>query len=174
MQKRRSLALVVAAVLAVEPAVAIQAPAQAPPTFAVGTSAVAIDVVVRDKKGRLVKDLTAADFEIVEDGAKQQVESFTVVARRREAPRGRRPATRRPSARPRAAAVPTTETPDAGRPRPRLRPHVGRGATRPARRPHLPLRPAARATSWASSRSTSPPASRTSPPTPTASAPRST
>ena len=85
MQKRRSLALVVAAVLAVEPAVAFQAPAQAPPTFAVGTSAVAIDVVVRDKKGRLVKNLTAADFEIVEDGAKQQVESFTVVARGAEA-----------------------------------------------------------------------------------------
>ena len=84
MQKRRSLALAVAAVLAVEPAVAFQAPAQ-PPTFAVGTSAVAIDVVVRDKKGRLVKNLTAADFEIVEDGAKQQVESFTVVARGAEA-----------------------------------------------------------------------------------------
>jgi VWFA-related protein len=116
MQKRRSLAFVLTAVIAADPALALRAPAQAPPTFAVGTSAVAIDVVVRDKKGRLVKDLTAADFEVVEDGAKQQVESFTVVARGAEAlpepestPEAVPPAAA-PAAEP--SAVPTTEAPD--------------------------------------------------------------
>lgn len=116
MRNQRSLALVVATALAVEPALAFQAPGQAPPTFPVGTSAVAIDVVVRDKKGRLVRDLTAADFEIVEDGAKQQVESFTVVARGAEAlsepetvPEAA-PAATPPAAA--APAVPTTEAPD--------------------------------------------------------------
>jgi VWFA-related protein len=115
MQKRTSLVFVLTAVLAADPALALQAPAQAPPTFAVGTSAVAIDVVVRDKKGRLVRNLTAADFEIVEDGAKQQVESFTVVARgaealsEAEAPETP-PAAPAPPAEP--ASVPTIETPD--------------------------------------------------------------
>ena len=52
-----------------------------PPTFEVGTSAVALDVVVRDKKGKIVKDLTQADFEVFEDGAKQQVETFSVISR---------------------------------------------------------------------------------------------
>ncbi len=76
--------VILAAALAAPPA---PAPAQtpAPPTFAVGTSSVAIDVVVRDKKGQLVKDLTQADFELSEDGQKQQVASFVVIARGVEA-----------------------------------------------------------------------------------------
>src|SRR5512143_4252016 len=94
MLRPRPSAVVLAALLAADPALALQATdaraqaqaaAQAPPTFAVGTSAVAIDVVVRDKKGQLVKNLTAADFEVTEDGAKQTIESFTVVARGVEA-----------------------------------------------------------------------------------------
>jgi VWFA-related protein len=117
MQKPRSLSLVLTAALAADPALALQAPAQAPPTFAVGTSAVAIDVVVRDKKGQLVKNLTAADFEVVEDGAKQQVESFTVVARGVEALPEPEAAPAAPPAAPAPAAetpaVATTETPDA-------------------------------------------------------------
>ncbi len=40
---------------------------------------------MRDKKGRLVKDLKAGDFELAEDGTKQTIESFTVVARGSEA-----------------------------------------------------------------------------------------
>jgi len=52
-----------------------------PPTFGVGTEAVAVDVVVRDKKGELVKDLTAADFDLYEDGQPQRIEQFTIVAR---------------------------------------------------------------------------------------------
>jgi VWFA-related protein len=47
--------------------------------FAVETAAVVLDVVVRDKKGNAVRDLTASDFEVFEDGAKQTVDSFRIV-----------------------------------------------------------------------------------------------
>ncbi|MCI0663025.1 MAG: VWA domain-containing protein [Acidobacteria bacterium] len=45
------------------------------------TAEVALDVVVRDKKGRPVKDLTGADFEIYEDGVRQTIDSFRLVLR---------------------------------------------------------------------------------------------
>jgi VWFA-related protein len=54
------------------------APQAEVPTFSVGTAAVTLDVVVRDKKGNVVRDLKASDFEVFEDGVKQRVESFTV------------------------------------------------------------------------------------------------
>ena len=41
---------------------------------------VPFDVVVRDKKGRPVKDLTAAEFEVYEDGVKQEISSFRFVS----------------------------------------------------------------------------------------------
>lgn len=41
---------------------------------------VSLDVTVKDKKGRPVKDLSQADFEVYEDGVKQQIESFRVVS----------------------------------------------------------------------------------------------
>ena len=40
------------------------------------TEEVIIDAVVLDKKNRSVLDLTAADFEIYEDGVKQKISSF--------------------------------------------------------------------------------------------------
>ena len=40
---------------------------------------VALDLVVRDKKGRLVKNLTPGDVEIYEDGVRQQIRSFRLV-----------------------------------------------------------------------------------------------
>src|SRR5262249_49812056 len=46
-----------------------------------GTSEVVLDVVVRDKKGRSVKDLGATDFEVYEDGVKQKIESFRLYQR---------------------------------------------------------------------------------------------
>jgi VWFA-related protein len=118
MNKPRPLALILAATLGAEVSLvlAAQAPAPAPPTFAVGTSAVAIDVVVRDKKGRLVKDLKVEDFEVSEDGRRQLVESFTVVARGVEAlPEPATTVATAPapaSAAPEAPSVPTLETPD--------------------------------------------------------------
>ena len=43
-----------------------------------GANEVLLDVVVRDKKGRPVKDLGAGDFEVYEDGVKQEVKSFRI------------------------------------------------------------------------------------------------
>jgi len=67
----------------------------------VGTNEVVLDAVVKDKKGRAVKDLTAADFEVLEDGVSQEVRSFRLVSREGEpaiesADKG--PANGRPSA----------------------------------------------------------------------------
>src|SRR5882762_1641198 len=47
----------------------------------VGTNEVVLDAVVKDRKGRAVKDLTAADFQISEDGVPQEVRSFRLVTR---------------------------------------------------------------------------------------------
>ena len=54
-------------------------PAPEVPVFGTSTAAVVVDVVVRDKKGKLVRDLTAADFTVLEDGAPQAIESLRVV-----------------------------------------------------------------------------------------------
>lgn len=45
-----------------------------------GTTEVIFDAVVKDKKGRPVKDLQADDFQITEDGVPQDVRSFRLVA----------------------------------------------------------------------------------------------
>ncbi|HEV7501635.1 MAG TPA: VWA domain-containing protein [Vicinamibacteria bacterium] len=76
------------------------------PVFGVQTSAVLVDVVVRDKKGRLVRDLTANDFEVYEDGARQTVHSFRVVD---NGPSGDEQA---------ETAAPATPAPDAAGPKP--------------------------------------------------------
>src|SRR5882762_7389075 len=47
----------------------------------VGTNEVVLDAVVKDKKGRAVRDLTATDFQISEDGVPQEVRSFRLVTR---------------------------------------------------------------------------------------------
>jgi VWFA-related protein len=76
---------VLVSALALQPVSAAVAPVQEPardlPTFGVGTSAVTLDVVVRDRKGNAVRDLKASDFEVYEDGVRQQVDSFQVFGR---------------------------------------------------------------------------------------------
>ncbi len=47
----------------------------------VRSNEVRLDVVVKDKKGRPIKDLKQADFEVLEDGVSQKVESFRFVNR---------------------------------------------------------------------------------------------
>lgn len=49
--------------------------------IASATTAVLVDVVVRDRRGRPVTDLAAEDFTIAEDGVAQKVDSFTRVTR---------------------------------------------------------------------------------------------
>ncbi len=56
-------------------------PARSQATFESYSTAVLVDVVVRDGKGRPVTDLTAADFELREDGTSQAIGSFTRVSR---------------------------------------------------------------------------------------------
>src|SRR5262245_66619751 len=54
-------------------------PARQDEKVAVGTVEVLLDVVVKDKRGRAVTDLSGADFEVFEDGMKQPVESFRLI-----------------------------------------------------------------------------------------------
>ena len=54
---------------------------QNPDTIVVEKSEVVLDAVVRDKKGRPVTNLSASDFEIYEDGARQQIDSFRLITR---------------------------------------------------------------------------------------------
>src|SRR5213592_5014273 len=54
---------------------------QEDPAVRIRANEVSLDIVVRDKKGRPVRDLTAADFEIYEDGVRQQIGSFRFVLR---------------------------------------------------------------------------------------------
>ncbi len=61
-------------------AAALTGHAQQPdPKFGAATTAVVIDVVVRDAKGRPVTDLTRADFELLEDGVPQDLGDVTRV-----------------------------------------------------------------------------------------------
>jgi VWFA-related protein len=46
-----------------------------------GATAILVDVVVRDRKNLPVTDLAAADFEIYEDGVRQNLDTFTRISR---------------------------------------------------------------------------------------------
>jgi VWFA-related protein len=77
----RTTALVLAAIGMIATAAT---PQQPPPQRATGTltgsvNAVLIDVVVRDKRGQPVHDLTQSDFEVIEDGVPQKIGAFTPV-----------------------------------------------------------------------------------------------
>src|SRR5260221_5617106 len=57
-----------------------QPPAQTPSaTFKVQVDLVTNDIIVRDEKGNFIPDLKKEDFEIFEDGVKQDISSMTVV-----------------------------------------------------------------------------------------------
>ena len=77
---RRSVPILVIAALLPCPAGSEQQ--QTPPragSITEGVRAVLVDVVVRDRRGNLVRDLTQADFEVLEDGVPQAIGSFTPV-----------------------------------------------------------------------------------------------
>ena len=85
--RRTALVPLLALGLALPPTALPEASAQTPdsdldiPVFGVESAVVLLDVVVRDKKGRLVKDLTAADFEVFENGERQTITDFQVFDR---------------------------------------------------------------------------------------------
>src|SRR4029450_11615146 len=54
-------------------------PPQEKPTFRIQVDLVTNDVIVRDDKGNFVPDLKKDDFEVFEDGVKQDITSMTVV-----------------------------------------------------------------------------------------------
>jgi len=73
---RRSIAALVLALLAAD-AIVAQQQAPAPRTvFRANTALVSVDVVVRDNSGSVVRGLTEADFEVLEDGKPQPIRSF--------------------------------------------------------------------------------------------------
>src|SRR6185436_10651133 len=49
-------------------------------SFVSTATAILVDVVVRDKKGHPVTDLTAEDFQLAEDSVPQKIDSFTRIS----------------------------------------------------------------------------------------------
>ena len=79
MRTMRMIAGMAALLLAAVAAVSSQGQTPSKPTFSVDVTLVTTDVIVRDGKGQFVADLKSDDFEILEDGQKQQVSSFVLV-----------------------------------------------------------------------------------------------
>src|SRR3954449_10677792 len=61
------------------PAPSNTATSQEKPTFKVQVDLVTNDIIVRDEKGNFIPDLKKEEFEIYEDGVKQDITSMTVV-----------------------------------------------------------------------------------------------
>ncbi len=81
--RRFSIVLVLVSLLQGGSAARGQSPAadkqQSTSTFTTHATAILVDVVVRDKKGGLVTDLSQSDFDVAEDGVRQKIGSFAVV-----------------------------------------------------------------------------------------------
>src|ERR1044072_2890112 len=66
---------------------AAQQPGPTPPVIEdeggvrISTNLIQIDVTVLDKNGKLVTDLTPNDFELYENGEKQQISNFSLITR---------------------------------------------------------------------------------------------
>lgn len=75
--------LLVASLLLTGAGASASEPGRAIPTsvFPLATERVQVDVVVRDKKGAILRGLRAADFEVYEDGVRQDVESLNLLER---------------------------------------------------------------------------------------------
>jgi VWFA-related protein len=76
LRKSTSLSLFLLLVLS-SPVLLLVAQQRAPGRINEAVTAVLVDVVVRDRRGQPVRDLTMADFEVLEDGARQTIDSFT-------------------------------------------------------------------------------------------------
>jgi len=104
--KRLAVVFLTAALVAPAPAQDQSKTTRQDEKVAVGTVEVLLDVVVKDKRGRAVTDLAAADFEVFEDGMKQPVESFRLITRNSAGEPGKAN-----SAAPERASAPTSATP---------------------------------------------------------------
>src|SRR5574339_530202 len=75
--------LVTAVMAAITVTLAAQAGAQqtppAQPVFRTGTTAVMLDIVVRDKRGRPVRDLRPDEITVLEDGVAREVKTFRLI-----------------------------------------------------------------------------------------------
>src|SRR5690348_7193862 len=90
-QMKSLLSLLLIVVIGVSPVLVFGQTATPPPppmepqdqddVIRVRSNEVRLDIVVKDKKGRPIKDLKASDFEVMEDGVAQKVESFRFVSR---------------------------------------------------------------------------------------------
>ena len=58
-----------------------QEPASQNPAFRAGATAVILDVVIRDKRGRPVRDIQRGEVTVLEDGAAREIRSFRLVER---------------------------------------------------------------------------------------------
>jgi VWFA-related protein len=67
-------------VIALAAVAGAQAPSPTQPHFAAGATAITVDVVVRDKHGKPVTDLKKEDFELLEDGVRQDIGAMTLIA----------------------------------------------------------------------------------------------
>ena len=54
------------------------------PTFTAGVDLVRTDAIVRDARGQFIADLKANEFEVYEDGVKQEIVSLTMINGGRE------------------------------------------------------------------------------------------
>ena len=82
MDKQIALVLLFVLMIATPVSMLAQTPSgqqQADEKVVIGTNEVVLDAVVRDKKGRPVKDLKASDFQVSEEGVPQDVKSFRLV-----------------------------------------------------------------------------------------------
>jgi VWFA-related protein len=117
----RSGAALLALALATPPPTHAQAPPSAPPTpeppvFGAQTSSVLLDLVARDRRGNLVRDLKPEDLEVYEDGVRQTVDSFRVVDIEPETDTTTTPAEAAPAANPAPVATPAPASPKPAKP----------------------------------------------------------
>jgi len=79
MKRTATAAAIAAAMTAIAPAVSGQQSTQRVQGMQAGVSAVLVDVVVRDRRGDVVRDLKPGEVQITEDGVPQTIASFAPV-----------------------------------------------------------------------------------------------
>ena len=80
MTHRNLTTIVLALVCATATVIGAQDQAQPTPKFKAGVAVVPVTAVVRDSNGRLVRDLTREDFQVLEDGAATSIVDFRSTA----------------------------------------------------------------------------------------------